>query len=119
MFRKALAAGVLAGAALLTGCASGPTPYQPGAADSGDRGYSESKIENDRYRISFKGNSMIDTAFPFAGSPNKGGDLVLGISGVYLSKWTANLSYVRYLGKIDTQAMLDRDYIRFSLQTSF
>ncbi|QIL79275.1 DUF1302 domain-containing protein [Diaphorobacter sp. HDW4A] len=68
---------------------------------------------------SFKGNSMIDTAFPFAGSPNKGGDLVLGISGVYLSKWTANLSYVRYLGKIDTQAMLDRDYIRFSLQTSF
>lgn len=60
MFRKALAAGVLAGAALLTGCASGPTPYQPGAADSGDRGYSESKIENDRYRISFKGNSMTD-----------------------------------------------------------
>lgn len=68
---------------------------------------------------SFKGNSMIDTAFPFAGSPNKGGDLVLGLTGVYLSKWTANLSYVRYLGKVDTQAMLDRDYIRFSLQTSF
>ncbi|WP_159916348.1 DUF1302 family protein [Pantoea sp. 18069] len=68
---------------------------------------------------SFKGNSMIDTAFPFAGSPNRGGDLVLGLSGVYLSKWTANLSYVRYLGKVDTQAMLDRDYIRLSLQTSF
>ena len=44
---------------------------------------------------------------------------MLGLTGVYLSKWTANLSYVRYLGKVDTQAMLDRDYIRFSLQTSF
>lgn len=68
---------------------------------------------------SFKGNSMIDNSFPFSGSPNRGGDLVLGLTGVYLSKWTANLSYVRYLGKADSQPMLDRDYIRFSLQTSF
>lgn len=60
MFRKALAAALIASSAMLAACASGPTPYQPGAADSGDRGYAESKIENDRYRISFKGNSMTD-----------------------------------------------------------
>src|SRR5689334_5212700 len=60
MFRKALAAALLASSALLAACASGPTPYQPGAANSNDRGYAESKIESDRYRISFKGNSMTD-----------------------------------------------------------
>ncbi len=59
MFRKALAAALVASAALLAACESGPTPYQP-TADSGDRGYSESRIENDRYRISFKGNSLTD-----------------------------------------------------------
>ncbi len=59
MFRKALAAALVASAALLAACESGPTPYQP-QADSGDRGYSESRIENDRYRISFKGNSLTD-----------------------------------------------------------
>jgi hypothetical protein len=60
MFRKALATALVASAALLAACESGPTPYQPGAANSSDRGYSESKIENDRYRISFKGNSLTD-----------------------------------------------------------
>ncbi len=60
MIRKLLAAAMAASALALAACESGPTPYQPGAADSGDRGYSESKIENDRYRISFKGNSMTD-----------------------------------------------------------
>jgi hypothetical protein len=67
----------------------------------------------------FRGKSMIDTAFPFAGSPDRGGDLVLGLTGVYLSRWTANISYVRYLGHADTQPLLDRDYVRVSLQTSF
>lgn len=60
MIRKALAAAAIATASLLAACQSGPTPYQPGASNSSDRGYSESKIENDRYRISFKGNSMTD-----------------------------------------------------------
>lgn len=55
MFKKVLAAVTIAGAMTLAACESGPTPYQPAAGY--DRGYSEQKIENDRYRISFKGNS--------------------------------------------------------------
>lgn len=39
---------------LLAACASSPTPYQ--AAD-GDFGYREQQIEENRYRVSFAGNS--------------------------------------------------------------
>ena len=56
MLKSVLAAAALATMTLAACGTSGPTPYQPGMG--ADRGYSESKIENDRYRISFKGNSM-------------------------------------------------------------
>ncbi len=55
-FRQILAAGVVAATTLVAACSSGPTPYQPAAGY--DRGYSEQKIESERYRISFKGNSL-------------------------------------------------------------
>ena len=55
-FRQTLAAGVVAATTLVAACSSGPTPYQPAAGY--DRGYSEQKIEAERYRISFKGNSL-------------------------------------------------------------
>ena len=58
MFRKVLAVAMVAAATSLAACASGPTPYQPAAGY--DRGYSEQKIESDRYRISFRGNSMTE-----------------------------------------------------------
>jgi hypothetical protein len=59
MIRKALMAAVIAGALGAAACESyGPTPYQPGGGS--ERGYSETRIENDRYRISFKGNSLTD-----------------------------------------------------------
>lgn len=58
MIRKALAAAVVAGTTLLSACTSGPTPYQ--AAAGYERGYSEQKIEDARYRISFKGNSLTE-----------------------------------------------------------
>lgn len=58
MYRKALAATALAAATLLAACSSGPTPYQPAAGY--DRGYAEQKLEDARYRISFKGNSLTD-----------------------------------------------------------
>lgn len=45
----------LAALLLLAACASSPTPYQ--AAGSGDFGYREQQIEEDRYRVSFAGNS--------------------------------------------------------------
>jgi hypothetical protein len=67
----------------------------------------------------FKGKSMIDNSFPFGGSPDKGGEVVLGVSGTYLSKWIGSVSAIHYLGKADTQGVLDRDYLRFSLQTTF
>ena len=55
MLRKLLAAAAITAALGLAACQNGPTPYQPGAGN--DRGYAESKIENDRYRVSFKGNA--------------------------------------------------------------
>jgi len=60
-FRKArlgLAAAPLAALLLLSGCAT-PTPYQPlqrGTQVSG--GYSEQQIEENRFRVSFVGNSF-------------------------------------------------------------
>ena len=58
MIRTLMAAVAASGALALAACSSGPTPYQPAAGY--DRGYAESRIENDRYRISFKGNSLTD-----------------------------------------------------------
>lgn len=44
--------------ALLAGCASGPTPYQPYAKNDG--GYTETKVESNRVRVAFSGNSLTD-----------------------------------------------------------
>lgn len=44
---------LVAMALMLAGCVS-PTPYQP--RDNG-QGYTEQKLENDRYRVTFAGNS--------------------------------------------------------------
>jgi hypothetical protein len=68
---------------------------------------------------SFRGVSMIDNSFPFGGSPDKSGELILGLSGLYLSKWVFNASYINYLGKQGRQPVLDRDYLRLSVQTTF
>ena len=56
--KSALLAALALCAATLAACAT-PTPYQPnvpGQAVSG--GYSEVRLENDRYRVTFKGNSL-------------------------------------------------------------
>jgi hypothetical protein len=58
MLRKLMAAAAITSMLALAACESGPTPYQPGGGQ--ERGYSETRIENDRWRISFKGNSMTD-----------------------------------------------------------
>lgn len=58
MLRKSAAFAVVALAAALAGCAT-PTPYQPnipGQAASG--GYSELRIEDNRFRVNFTGNSL-------------------------------------------------------------
>ena len=56
MLRKLVAAAAITTTLGLAACQSGPTPYQPGAGYQG--GYTESRLENDRYRVSFKGNSL-------------------------------------------------------------
>jgi hypothetical protein len=58
MLRTLLAAAALAGTTALSACSSGPTPYQPAAGY--ERGYTEQKLEDTRYRIGFKGNSLTD-----------------------------------------------------------
>lgn len=74
----------------------------------------------------FGRSSAVGPAF----AVDKGGDLTLGLGAVYLGAWSANLSYVHYLGKeaptLDTasnaqyrQALKDRNYLTFSLRTTF
>ncbi len=59
MIRKAVLGLALVGVLGLGACQTyAPTPYQPAAR--GERGYSETRIESDRFRISFKGNSLTD-----------------------------------------------------------
>lgn len=59
MFKNAKSALMLAAvASILTACATA-TPYQP-AIKSGASGYSQMKVENNRYSVSFSGNSLTD-----------------------------------------------------------
>lgn len=61
---------------------------------------------------------------------NKGGDFNMGLSGTYLGRWFASLNYVHYLGPIGTavdnnnfasfkQSLKDRNFVSFSLSTTF
>ena len=50
---------LLTAGVLLAACAT-PTPYQASGSDGGIYGYSEQRIEGDRYRITFSGNSLTD-----------------------------------------------------------
>ncbi|ESQ85648.1 hypothetical protein AEAC466_00305 [Asticcacaulis sp. AC466] len=58
---RPLALALLAAASLtvLSACAT-PTPYQPAMATGAtrDRGYSETRLEENRYRLKFSGNDM-------------------------------------------------------------
>lgn len=61
---------------------------------------------------------------------DKGGDLNVGLTAVYLGKWTASVNYVHFLGPqgptLDNannaqfkQALKDRNFVTFSLRTTF
>jgi hypothetical protein len=61
---------------------------------------------------------------------DKGGDINLGLTAIYLGKWTASLNYVHFIGPegstLDnrnnaqyTQALKDRNFVTFSLRTTF
>ncbi|WP_312138777.1 CC0125/CC1285 family lipoprotein [Brevundimonas sp.] len=48
----------VAGALALGACASTATPYQPAGLNGQRGGYAEQRLEQDRYRVSFAGNSV-------------------------------------------------------------
>lgn len=61
---------------------------------------------------------------------HKGGDFNVGLAGTYLNKYFFNLNYVNFYGPAGTstdaanqaqfkQALADRDYVSFSLRTTF
>ena len=61
---------------------------------------------------------------------DKGGDFNLALTAVVLGKWTASINYVRFLGPegptLDNannaqfkQALKDRNFVTFSLRTTF
>ena len=56
--RKTQIAFALVGALALGACASTATPYQPAGMNGVRGGYAEQRLEQDRYRISFAGNSV-------------------------------------------------------------
>ncbi|WP_043310432.1 DUF1302 domain-containing protein [Pseudomonas sp. ML96] len=62
--------------------------------------------------------------------PNKGGDFNVGVSATYLDRVTLGLTYTHYYGPEDTnldaanhftykQSLKDRDYVAFSVKTTF
>lgn len=62
--------------------------------------------------------------------PDHGGDMNIGISATYLDRVTAGLTYTHYYGAEDTnlnaasqfnfrQSLKDRDYLAFSIKTTF
>ena len=58
MRRLAIGSAFLTVAVMLGACAT-PTPYQPVNSSSGiEGGYSEQRLEQNRYRVTFSGNSM-------------------------------------------------------------
>lgn len=72
------------------------------------------------------GKSAVVSSF----GPDKGGDMNIGISATYKERVTAGLTYTHYYGPEDTnldaashftfkQSLKDRDYLAFSVKTTF
>ena len=61
---------------------------------------------------------------------DKGGDFNIGLTGVYLNRWTASVNYVHFFGPLGStldnnsnaqfkQALKDRNFVTLSLRTTF
>lgn len=72
------------------------------------------------------GKSAVVSSF----GPNRGGDMNIGITATYLDRVTAGLTYTHFYGADDTnldaqsqfnfkQSLKDRDYLAFSVKTTF
>lgn len=67
---------------------------------------------------------------PGAMPADGGGDISLGVNGIYLDQWRISLNYTHYYGAADQfltsantfsykQYMKDRDFVTFSVNRSF
>jgi len=63
------------------------------------------------------------TSVLWGGSPEKGGDFVIGLNGVYDNLWELELDYRNFFGTTDkavgNQAFADRDYVSFFIRRAF
>lgn len=75
-----------------------------------------------------KGNSSV--VQQFNGGTRKGGDISIGLKGTYQQTWRFGLNYTHFFGSADgalgadghltfKQSLGDRDFVSFSLQTTF
>ena len=66
----------------------------------------------------FLGKSPITTAFNNYGS-HHGGDVSIGVTGIYRTDWRAGISLTRFYGKQDENAYRDRSFVSATVQTAF
>ncbi len=50
---------------------------------------------------------------------DRGGDLTIGVSGIYLNKWTGGFSYTRYIAPPARDPAADRDFVSFNVERTF
>lgn len=50
---------------------------------------------------------------------DRGGDLSVGVSGTYLNKWIAGITYTYYIAPPGRDLYADRDFVSFSIQRTF
>ena len=60
--RARIALAPVAAALIVAGCATGPTPYQPLGARGATGGFTEQRLEANRYRVAFVGNQFTSRA---------------------------------------------------------
>ena len=66
----------------------------------------------------FMGKAPDTAAFNNTGI-DRGGDITLGVSFLYLSKWSGGLSYTRYIAPPGRDLYADRDFLAFNVERTF
>ncbi len=66
----------------------------------------------------FMGQAPDTPAFNGTGI-DRGGDLSLGISGIYANKWTGGISYTRYIAPPQRDPFADKDFVSFNVERTF
>lgn len=93
---------LVAGAVLLTACATAPVPYGP-APDRETPGYSEIRIEQNRYRVTVRGRSAADRDVTEAYARRRAAELTLaaGFSSFQIVRNETYQSEARTMGAVE------------------